>query len=84
MVVERVEKTDEFVKLVKKIKNQALKKRVQKQIARVIEHPEVGKPMMFIRKGTREVYVPPFRLAYAYLKERDTIIFLKLYHKDEQ
>ena len=84
MVVERVEKTDEFVKLVKKIKNPALKERVQKQIAKVIENPEVGKPMRFARKGTREVYVSPFRLAYAYLKERDTIIFLGVCHKDEQ
>ena len=84
MVVERVEKTDEFVKFVKKIKNPVLKEKVQKQIAKIIQNPELGKPMRFERKGTREVYVSSFRLAYAYIKERGTIIFLELYHKDEQ
>ena len=40
--------------------------------------------MRFARKGTREVYVGSFRLSYAYLKEEGKIIFLDLYHKDEQ
>ena len=40
--------------------------------------------MRFYRKGTREVYISPYRLSYAYLKEEDKIIFLDLYHKDEQ
>jgi hypothetical protein len=40
--------------------------------------------MRYTRKGTREVYIAPFRLAYEYLKIEDRIIFLKLYHKDEQ
>ena len=38
--------------------------------------------MRYSRKGTREVYVPPFRLSYYYAD--DKIIFLDLYHKDEQ
>src|SRR3989344_2073429 len=49
-----------------------------------IENPEVGKPMMYDRKGTREVYVKPFRLSYAYIKHENKIIFLDLYHKDGQ
>ncbi len=40
--------------------------------------------MKYGRKDTREVYIPPFRLSYAYIKEEDKIIFLDLYHKDEQ
>ena len=73
-----------FEKAYKKIKDEALKLRVKKQIAKIIELPEIGKPMRHDRKGTREVYVPPFRLSYAYLKEEDKIVFLDLYHKNEQ
>lgn len=79
-----VEFDDLFERIYKKIKDGALKLRVKKQIAKIIEFPEIGKPMMHERKGTREVYVPPFRLSYAYLKEEGKIIFLDLYHKDEQ
>jgi len=40
--------------------------------------------MKYIRKGTREVYIPPFRLSYLYIKEENKIVFLDLYHKDKQ
>ena len=40
--------------------------------------------MRYTRKGTRELYMGPYRLAYAYLKEEQRLIFLDLYHKDEQ
>ena len=73
-----------FEKRYQKIKNGALKLRVKKQIAKIIESPETGKPMRHDRIGTREVYVPPFRLYYAYLKEENKIVFLNLYHKNEQ
>jgi mRNA-degrading endonuclease RelE of RelBE toxin-antitoxin system len=40
--------------------------------------------MRYKRKGTRELYVGSFRLAYSYSINEDEIIFLELYHKDEQ
>jgi hypothetical protein len=40
--------------------------------------------MRFSRKGTREIYVAPFRLSYAYLKEEGRLVLPDLYHKDEQ
>jgi len=73
-----------FEKSFKKIKNQSLKTQVKKQIAKIINNPEIGKPMMHSRKGTRELYVAPFRLSYAYINAENKIIFLSLYHKDEQ
>jgi mRNA-degrading endonuclease RelE of RelBE toxin-antitoxin system len=73
-----------FERTIKTIKDQGLKERVKKQIVKIMENPEIGKPMRFIRKDTREVYVPPFRLSYAYLKEEGKIVFLEVYHKDEQ
>ena len=75
---------DKFVKQIKKIKDQKLKERVKKQIRKIIENPEIGKPMRFARWGTREVRIKPFRLSYIYLKDENKIVFLDLYHKDEQ
>ena len=79
-----VEFDDLFEKVYKKIKDGALKLRIKKQIAKIIESPEIGKPMRHDRKGTREVYVPPFRLSYAYIKEGNNVVFLNLYHKNVQ
>lgn len=73
-----------FEKRFRKIKNQSLKDRLKKQIAKIIDNPGIGKPMMHSRKGTRELYVYPFRISYAYLKDQDKILFLDFYHKDEQ
>ena len=71
-----------FQKKIHKIKDQGLKDRIKKQIEKIILNPEIGKPMKYSRKNTREVYISPFRLSYAY--EVNKIIFLELYHKDEQ
>ena len=73
-----------FQKIFSKIKDNSLKEKIIKQFSKIKNNPEVGKPMRNVRKGTREVYILPFRLSYAYLKSEDKIIFLDLYHKDEQ
>lgn len=69
---------------ISKIKDQEVQKSVKNKIKKIIENPDIGKPMRNIRKGTREVYVGHFRLSYTYHKERDVIEFLDFYHKDEQ
>lgn len=79
-----VERTDRFIKTFSKIKDSATKEHISAQIRKILKEPETGKPMRYARKGTREIYVSPFRLSYAYLKEEDKMIFLDLYHKDEQ
>ena len=73
-----------FEKTIRKIMNAQLKKRLKAQIVKIVNNPEIGKPMRFSRKQTREVYIPPFRLSYLYDKRRDMLVFLFLYHKDEQ
>ena len=60
------------------------REKILKQIEKIKTNPEIGKPMMYSRKGTRELYLSPFRLSYAYIKEENKIIFLDLYHKDKQ
>ena len=73
-----------FHRIFSKIKDRNTKEKILKQISKIKDNPEIGKPMMYSRKGTREVYVSPFRLSYFYIKEEDKIILLDLYHKDEQ
>lgn len=67
-----------------KLKDGLLKERIIKQIQKIKTNPEIGKPMMHDRKGTRELYIKPFRLAYSYIKSEDKIIILDFYHKDSQ
>ncbi len=72
---------EQFVKLFGKLDSQ-LKEKIRRQIVKIAENPQVGKPMRYGRKGTREVYVPPYRLSY--LVESDSVTIADLYHKDEQ
>jgi mRNA-degrading endonuclease RelE of RelBE toxin-antitoxin system len=74
----------EFKRLFSKIKNRGVKEKILKQLAKIKDNPEIGKPMRYTRKGTRELYIPPFRLSYIYFKEEDKVILLDLYHKDRQ
>jgi mRNA-degrading endonuclease RelE of RelBE toxin-antitoxin system len=73
-----------FEKKVRKMKDQSLKIKIKKKILKIIDSPEIGKPMRYSRKGIREVYIPPFRLSYLYIKNDEKIVYLDLYHKDDQ
>ena len=73
-----------FQKKFSKIKSNDARERLIKLFEKIRDNPEIGKPMRHTRRGTREVYIAPFRLSYIFLKEEDKIVFLALYHKDEQ
>ncbi len=71
-----------FKKDFKKIKDKFLKDKVIKQASKIKNNPEIGKPMRYDRRGTRELYISPLRLSYKV--EGDIVYILALYHKDEQ
>ena len=71
-----------FKKDFKKIKDNSTKEKIIKQVSKMRDNPEIGKPMRYERKGTRELYIAPFRLSYKV--EGDIIYILALYHKDLQ
>jgi mRNA-degrading endonuclease RelE of RelBE toxin-antitoxin system len=79
----KIIESDKFKSIKNKL-DQSYLIRLEKQILKIIENPEVGKPMRNVRKSTREIYIKPFRLSYAYDKNSDTIFLLDFYHKDEQ
>ena len=64
----KVDYDDNFKRIFSKIKDNPLRIKIEKQIEKIIQNPEIGKPMKYNRKGTREVYVNPFILSYSYLK----------------
>ena len=82
-MVKEVIRTDNFLRQLKKI-DKSILDRVEKLVLKIINDPEIGQPMRYDLKGTRELYLPPFRLNYAYKKDKDILIFLDIYHKDEQ
>ena len=77
---------DHFQRATSKVKDQEMQKSIKNKIKKIVEDPEIGKPMRNARKGTREVYIGggSFRISYNYYKDRDLIEFLDFYHKDEQ
>ena len=82
-MVKEVIRTDNFLRQLKKI-DKSMLERVEKLVTKIFRDPEIGKPMRYERKGTRELYLPPFRLNYVYEKDKDLLIFLDIYHKDKQ
>lgn len=73
-----------FQRQISKIGDALIKVRILKQIEKIKNHPEAGKPMRGPRKGTRELKIPPFRLSYVYHALEEQIEILDFYHKDEQ
>jgi len=82
-MIKEVIRTDNFLRRLNKLDKSVLIK-VEKLVVKIFNNPEIGKPMRFDRKETRELYATPFRLNYIYDKARDILIFLDIYHKDKQ
>ncbi|MCH7562072.1 MAG: type II toxin-antitoxin system RelE/ParE family toxin [Thaumarchaeota archaeon] len=79
-----VEYESHFRDIFKKIKDNSFQIKIKKQIQKIIKNPKVGKPMRYGRKGTRELYVSPFRISYLYIEHENKIVFSDIYHKKKQ
>lgn len=73
-----------FAIIFSKIKDELLRTKIKKQIKKISNNPDIGKPMHYERKGTRELYIKPFRLSYSYSTDEKIIYILDLYHKKIQ
>lgn len=71
-----------FERNIKKIRDKQLKERIKKKIQKIIENPESGE---FLRhmKGERKIYIPPFRLLYAYDKKNNRIYLINFDKRDK-
>ncbi|MGK0208961.1 MAG: mRNA-degrading endonuclease RelE of RelBE toxin-antitoxin system [Patescibacteria group bacterium] len=80
----RVTFHDSFKRSFSKIKDSVVKQKVIKQLEKIKDNPEVGKPMKYSRKGMRELYIKPYRLSYMFDLEKEMVFIIDLYHKKFQ
>ena len=73
-----------FDKKIRHIRDRKLKERVKKQIKKIIEDPEhTGRYLQYDRKFEKKLYIPPFRLIFAYDKKEDTIYLIDFDKRDK-
>jgi mRNA-degrading endonuclease RelE of RelBE toxin-antitoxin system len=70
--------TEKFEREFKKA-DASIKEKAKKQMDKIIENPETGKPLRYDLKGERTVYVKPFRIIYSFFN--NTIYFLCFEHR---
>ncbi|MBI4167704.1 MAG: type II toxin-antitoxin system RelE/ParE family toxin [Candidatus Aenigmarchaeota archaeon] len=73
--------TENFEKDVRKIKDKLVKEKLEKQIKKIIENPDAGKPLRYNLRGEWAVRVKPYRLIYKI--NGDRIILLRFEHRKE-
>lgn len=71
--------TGKFERDVRKIKDNLLKEKLEKQIRKIAENPKFGKPLKYGLKGEWTIYVKPYRLIYAV--QSDKLILLRFEHR---
>ena len=76
-VIKKVTRSPTFIKQTKRLDKESLH-RLRKQILKVIEKPDIGKPLKY-RRGERSLRIKPFRLIYAVRDEE--LILLKFDHR---
>jgi mRNA-degrading endonuclease RelE of RelBE toxin-antitoxin system len=81
MVIEKIIPTDKFVRDVKKLRDKKTKERIDAEVRRIRENPDVGKPLGYGLKGEKTVRIPPYRLIYAVIG--NNLILLRFEHRDE-
>tara|TARA_Y100000310_G_C20383437_1_gene669268 strand:+ start:276 stop:530 length:255 start_codon:yes stop_codon:yes gene_type:complete len=81
MVIKQIIRTDKFERDIKSIKDGQVKEKIKKQIRKILENPETGKPLRYDLHGELSVYIKPFRLIYAVKKE--TLFLLRFKHRKE-
>lgn len=77
--IKKIIRTKQFEKTLKSIKDRDLLGKIKKQLIKIIENPDVGKPLRYDLRGERTVYVKPYRLIYATNKNK--VILLRFLHR---
>jgi len=76
-MIKKITRSPIFIKQTKHLDSFLLEK-LKKQIMKIIENPNVGKPLKYVR-GERSLYIKPFRFVYAI--RGDELILLKFDHR---
>jgi addiction module RelE/StbE family toxin len=73
--------TQKFEQDFKKIRNRATQEKLEKQIRKITEDLNFGKPLRYGLRGEWSIYVKPFRLIYKVEGER--LILLRFEHRKQ-
>ena len=73
--------TQKFEHDFKKIKDKGTQEKLEKQVRKITENPQSGKPLRYGLRGESSVYVKPFRLIYKV--ENNKLILLRFEHRKE-
>lgn len=76
-----LEYSDDFKKEYRKIKDNLTRVKITKQLQKILETPEAGKPLMHNLKNHRSLRVHPFRIIYRI--EKDKLLVLCFDHRKE-
>ena len=79
MVITEVVMTQGFEEDIKHIKEPLIKERIKKQIKKITENPDIGKPLRYSLKSERTIYIKPYRLIYSV--SSNTLILLRFEHR---
>ena len=79
--IDEIVYTSKFEHDVRRIKDKRVKDMLEKNIKKIIENPEIGKPLSYALKGERTVRIPPFRLIYAVANKK--LILLRFDHRKD-
>jgi mRNA-degrading endonuclease RelE of RelBE toxin-antitoxin system len=71
--------TEEFKKDLNKIKNKSCQIKIKKIIQKIMENPDVGKPLKYELTDLMSIRISKSRLLYRY--KDNTIVLLKFEHR---
>jgi len=73
-----------FERNIKHIRDKKLKEKIKKHIRKIIENPEsAGEHLKYGRKFEKRIYMPPYRLLFAYDRSRDIIYLIDFDKRDK-
>ena len=78
-MITKITRSPYFIKQVKYLDNFLLEK-IKKQIQKILQNPQIGKPLRY-KRGERSFYIKPFRLIYS-IRENE-LILLKFGHRNK-
>ena len=81
MVIHEIVATEKYNGDIKHIKERFLKEKIKKQIKKIIEQPEIGKPLKYSLKVERTIYIKPYRLIYSVVG--NALHLLRFEHRKE-
>ena len=75
----KIRTTKLFEKNLRSIRDKKTIEKLKKQIIKIQENPDIGKPLRYLHKGERTIYVKPYRLIYSV--DGDIVYLLKFDHR---